>query len=68
VAADGFMITTLVETCAHCRHASITTGHTGAATTAADVHVTSAFYTSNRVVEGDKFWVKAVLAYGSASW
>ncbi|MGW2770243.1 NucA/NucB deoxyribonuclease domain-containing protein [Streptomyces sp. NPDC001275] len=30
--------------------------------------ITSAFYTSNRVVEGDKFWVKAVLANGSASW
>ncbi|MFI6360674.1 NucA/NucB deoxyribonuclease domain-containing protein [Streptomyces sp. NPDC050743] len=30
--------------------------------------ITGAFYTSNRVVEADKFWVKAVLANGSASW
>ncbi|MFJ8158410.1 NucA/NucB deoxyribonuclease domain-containing protein [Streptomyces sp. NPDC094468] len=30
--------------------------------------ITGAFYTSNRVVEADKFWVKAVLSNGSASW
>ncbi|MFD7606153.1 NucA/NucB deoxyribonuclease domain-containing protein [Streptomyces mirabilis] len=30
--------------------------------------ITGAFYTSNRMVEGDKFWVKAILANGSASW
>lgn len=30
--------------------------------------LTSTFYSSNRVVEGDPFWVKAVLADGSTSW
>jgi len=30
--------------------------------------ITGSFYTTNRVIDGDKFWVLAILANGSASW
>lgn len=30
--------------------------------------ITSAFFTTNRIIDGDKFWVLAILANGSASW
>lgn len=30
--------------------------------------ITGAFYTLNRIIDGHKFWVKAVLTNGSASW